>query len=195
MRLLRVARSTREVAELIGQKRPERTLQALETAGYIKREYETPENIWWTTTVRGNALGGARLSRPITRATAERLLSGVVLRAQEYNADCTHLFEIAEVVVFGSYLDNAAADLGDLDISAKVRPRQHHDPLTEEFTARVLDYADESGRRFQSFLDRLSWASTEPYRVLRNRSTAIAITKEDIRQLTDRWEVVYELKR
>lgn len=192
MRQLEIPRCAYELEQLIDRSTLDPTLLALESEGYIKRQHEHDGCTWWTTTVRGNALGGASFRRPITRATAERLLGGVVQRAGEYNADSTHLYAIAEVLVFGSYLDPAATDLGDLDIGATIRPRPQFDSSTEQFTALLLNYADNSGRRFNTFYDRLSWASREPFLFLKNRSSAIKITVEDVRRLTDRWEVVYQ---
>ena len=69
---------------------------------------------WWVTTVKGNALANASFGKPISRATATRLLSQVIDRARAYNADPARLLTVAEIVIFGSYLDNAVNPLGDL---------------------------------------------------------------------------------
>ena len=191
MRYLEAPHRSEDLTHWIEQHGLHTTLMGLEKEGFIARHYEDESHIWWVTTVRGNALGGARFSSPITRATAERLLAAVIQRAEQYNADPSHLFEITELVVFGSYLDPAVTSLGDLDIGATVRPRPQFNPSTEQFSEMQLNYADASGRRFTAFIDRLCWASREPYVFMRNRSTAIKITKEDVRKLTDRWEVVY----
>ena len=61
--------------------------------------------------------------RPITRATAERLLAGVIDRAKRFNADESHLIDITELVVFGSYLDPGVQRLGDLDLGVAFRSR------------------------------------------------------------------------
>jgi len=52
-------------------------------------------------------------------------------------------------------------------------------------------YLRASGRRFRNLLDALSWPEQEALQILRNRSAVINITREDVRTLTDRWEVVY----
>lgn len=48
-----------------------------------------------------------------------------------------------------------------------------------------------SGCPFHDLFGRLSWAEVEAVRILRNRSAVINITREDVRTLTDRWEVVF----
>ena len=55
----------------------------------------------------------------------------------------------------------------------------------------MLEYARTSGRSFGTFHDRLFWPGRELRMILKNRSSAISITDEDIRKLTDRFEVAY----
>lgn len=146
---------------------------------------------WWETTTKGNALAQASFGKPITRATAARHLAAVLERAEAFNADGTHLVEIAELVVFGSYLDPAATQLGDLDLGVVFRSRIPSYLTRDEHTATLLAYARASGRHFNTFLDRLFWPEHEAILQLRNRSAVINITTEDVGSLTDRWETVY----
>jgi hypothetical protein len=147
---------------------------------------------WWETTTKGNALAQASFGKPITRATAARHLASVIERAKVFNADDTHLVEIAELVVFGSYLDQATTHLGDLDLGAVFRSRIPATP--DEYTATLLAYARASGRQFNTFLDRLFWPEHEALLQLRNRSAVINITSEDVGSLTARWETVYKIE-
>jgi hypothetical protein len=55
----------------------------------------------------------------------------------------------------------------------------------------VLSYAKASGRPIKNLLAALSWPEKEALMILRNRSAAINLTVENVRTLTDRWEVVY----
>ena len=81
-------------------------MRAFEAAGYVE-----PGGLahgagrdWWATTVKGNALANASFGKPISRATATRLLGQVIERARSYNADPARLLTVTEIVVFGSYL-------------------------------------------------------------------------------------------
>lgn len=148
---------------------------------------------WWETTTKGNTLAQASFGKPITRVTAARHLASVIERAEAFNAADAHLVEIAELVVFGSYLDPAATRLGDLDLGIVFRSRIPSTVTRDENTAILLDYAQASGRQSNTFLDRLFWPEHEAILQLRNRSAVINITTEDVGSLTDRWEIVYKI--
>ena len=143
---------------------------------------------WWVTTVKGNALANASFGKPISRATATRLLSQVIDRARAYNADPARLLTVAEIVIFGSYLDNAVNPLGDLDLAVSTVRR---DTDGNRHVEKVLEYSGASGRNFSTFHDQLFWPARELRMILKNRSSAISITNEDIRELTERFNVVY----
>lgn len=165
--------------------------RAFADAGYLRVRITHDGEPWWETTTKGNALAQASFGRPITRATAQRHLTGVIERAQEFNSDESHLIDITEIVVFGSYLDPDAQHLGDLDLGITFHSRIPDTTDTEEQTEILLNYAEASGRRFNRFLDALSWPEREALLMLSNRSPAINITRENVRTLTDQWEVVY----
>jgi len=165
-------------------------LRALEAAGYVRLvEKEVPlSDERWVTTVQGNALAQASFGKPISRATATRHLAEVIERARAYNADSRHLLTIAEIAVFGSYLEPAADRLGDLDLAVTTVRREANG---DRHVDRALAYANASGRHFGTFVDRLFWPSRELRMILKNRSPAISITNEVISKLTDRFEIVY----
>lgn len=142
----------------------------------------------WTTTVRGGALAGASFLKPITRAKASILLDGLLKRARAYNADPDKPLWLDEITVFGSFLDPDAEDFGDLDIHYAFS-RRYNDQ------ERALAYARASGRRFSTFLEELLWPSKELSQVLKNRSGYISLTTEELAELTDRFEVVYQRER
>ena len=165
-------------------------MRAFEAAGYVERGglAHAAGDDWWATTVKGNALANASFGKPISRATATRLLGQVIDRARAYNADPARLLTVTEIVVFGSYLDPAVDLLGDLDLAVSTMRR---DTGGQRYVDKVLEYARASGRNFSAFHDRLFWPARELRMILKNRSSAISITNEDIRRLTERFEVVY----
>ena len=165
-------------------------MRAFEAAGYVEpaRMAYAGGDDWWVTTVKGNALANVSFGKPISRATAARLLSQVIDRARAYNADPARLLTVAEIVVFGSYLDNAVDPLGDLDLAVSAVRR---DTDGKRHVNKVLEYARASGRNFSAFHDQLFWPARELRMILKNRSPAISITNEEIRELTERFEVVH----
>jgi len=165
-------------------------MRAFEAAGYVERGglARGAGDDWWATTVKGNALANASFGKPISRATATRLLGQVIERARAYNADPARLLTVTEIVVFGSYLDPVVDLLGDLDLAVSTVRR---DTDGQRYVDQVLEYARVSGRSFSAFHDRLFWPARELRMILKNRSPAISITDEDIRKLTERIEIVY----
>jgi hypothetical protein len=76
-------------------------MRTFEAAGYAERgglAHGAGDN-WWATTVKGNALAHASFGKPISRATATRLLGQVIERARAYNADPGRLLTVTEIVV------------------------------------------------------------------------------------------------
>jgi predicted nucleotidyltransferase len=165
-------------------------LLAFEAAGFIRRTEIKIAVLGerWVTTVKGNALAQASFGKPITRATAERHLGQVLARASAYNAAPGYLLAIAEIAVFGSYLDPGADRLGDLDLAVTAVRRETDG---DRHVSQVLEYAEASGRSFGTFVEQLFWPSRELKMILKNRSPAISITNEDVSKLTSRFEIVY----
>lgn len=165
--------------------------QALASEGLLEFDHTDADGEgWWRPTVKGSALAQASLRPPILRATAQRLLKEVIERAQCFNAAPGHLIEIAELVVFGSYLDPTVDRLGDLDLAVKFR-KLRADLSADEYTKKRLAYSRASGRQFNNFNAELDWPEDEALLALRKRSPTINITTQDVSILTDRWEVVF----
>ncbi|WJL97053.1 hypothetical protein QSU92_07780 [Microbacterium sp. ET2] len=166
----------------------ETAVQGLAAEGFLEPVASHNDNrMWWTTTLKGNALSMASFGKPIKRATAERLLSGVIERAKTYNADPQRIRFIERLRVFGSYLDPDVQELGDIDLEVVIGRRPG------DVTESSLAYARASGRSFSTYLDRLTWADHELIQFLRNRSAAVNITQEDIDALTDLHGIVYSI--
>jgi hypothetical protein len=166
-------------------------LQLLEAGGFVAHD-EHDGNARWVTTTAGNALAMASFLKPITRARAEELLDAVRVRAAAYNADPLHFLRISRLRVFGSYLDQDAALLGDLDLAIEFLDLGGPQLSTADYAKRADDYARASGRRFPTVLDQLGWSRHEAMMLLRARSPYIHVAEEDVERLTDRWETVFE---
>lgn len=161
-------------------------LRLLEAQGYIERTGASHEGSpWWRTTILGNALAMASFGRPITRKTADRLVAELLERVRLYNIDLTRPYYVQRLRIFGSYLNKTIDPLGDVDVELVIGHRVS-DPQA------LLKYAEDSGRKFPTFMDQLMWPQKEIVQILRNRSAAINITLEDIELITDRVETVYE---
>jgi hypothetical protein len=102
------------------------------------------------------------------------------------------LLTVTRVEVFGSYLDPAVDRLGDLDLAFSVARRGSGG---ERYVEQVLAYARDSGRSFRAYHEQLLWPQRELILTLRNRSSAISLTGQDIREITDRVQTVYNAEK
>ncbi|MDQ1060353.1 putative nucleotidyltransferase [Arthrobacter globiformis] len=159
----------------------------LEAAGYMERvRVDDDGDVWWDTTIQGNALAMASFGKPISRRTADRLVSELLERAQAYNADPGKPMFIDTLRVFGSYLSPEIDPIGDVDIELTYGRR-----ITGQQA--LSAYTRASGRSFGTYVDQMTWPSTELFLHLKKRSAFISITLEDITRITDRFETIYSI--
>ncbi|MFE5837313.1 hypothetical protein [Arthrobacter sp. NPDC056493] len=159
----------------------------LEAAGYMEKvRVDNDGEVWWDTTIQGNGLAMAGFGKPISRKIADRLVSGLLERAQAYNADPGKPMFIDTLRVFGSYLSPEIDPLGDVDIELTYGRR-----ITDQRA--LSDYTRASGRSFGTYVDQLTWPSTELFLHLKKRSAFINITLEDITRITDRFQSIYSI--
>lgn len=162
-----------------------KVISGLHACGYIEPVGPTgpPERTAWITTIAGNALAQASFLVPITRTTANRHLERVITATRSYNSNADNLLAIADVMVFGSYLDRTQDRLGDLDIGLTVLYRFED---RDDYARRCREGAASSGQRMSTVIDELFWPERHLVKHLRGRSNTIKITFEDVTQLTDR---------
>ncbi len=166
---------------------PEAVLAGLEAAGYMEKvRVDNDGDVWWDTTVQGNALAMASFGKPISRTTADRLVSGLLERAYAYNADPDKPLFINTLRVFGSYLSPEIDPLGDVDIELTYGRR-----ITDRRA--LSDYTRASGRSFNTYMDQLLWPQTELVLHLKKRSAFINITLEGITRITDKFDTIYSI--
>ncbi|MDP9890601.1 hypothetical protein [Pseudarthrobacter enclensis] len=159
----------------------------LEATGYLKKvQTDHDGDVWWDTTVLGNALAMASFGKPISRKTADRLVTELLDRARAYNTDSSKPMFIDTLRVFGSYLDPDIDPIGDVDIELAYGRR-----IKDQAILRA--YTKASGRSFNTYMDELLWPSTELFLHLKKPSAFISITLEDISLLTDRFETIYRI--
>ena len=72
----------------------------------------------------------------------------VIDRARRFNAVPGHVIEVAELIVFRSYLDPTKDRLGDLDLAVKFRDWLP-DATPDERMKKRLAYSRASGRQFR----------------------------------------------
>jgi hypothetical protein len=159
----------------------------LEAAGFMEKvRVDNDGDVWWDTTIQGNALAMASFGKPISRKTADRLVAELLERARAYNADSGRPMFIDTLRVFGSYLSPEIDPLGDVDIELAYGRR-----ITDREA--LSAYTRASGRSFGTYVDQVTWPSTELFLHLKKRSAFINITVEEITRFTDNFETIYSI--
>jgi hypothetical protein len=126
---------------------------------------------------QGPRLASARLLQPITRAKADAVIAAFLQRVQSINERPELLERVREVRVFGSYLEGRD-DLGDIDIAVKTERKGN---FGKDWVRESVRRADESGRTFSSYIDRLFYGHTEVMRLLTAGSRYLSLhTMDDL---------------
>jgi hypothetical protein len=174
------ARNERFVAQELSLTNQEAiaVIEELCRLGYIELETNYPHGPWWRTTVKGNALALASAARPLRRANAERTLSEFLVRVRAVNANPYYLYAVCKVLLFGSMLTDAER-VNDVDVAVdlihKIRDRDKRMQADQE-RARM---AEDGGRRFGNFVERLFWPKYEVILFLKSRSRTLSIHEAD----------------
>jgi len=159
----------------------EAVLSELEKAGLIKKEieeYPGREPPFWKNSIEGNAVAMATAARPVTRATAERVLAEFLDRVATVNGSNHLAYRIQRVTVFGSYLSEADR-LNDVDLLVDLVPRHADREKQNSFEERIRRDAAANGRRFNNFVDQLAWPRNEVDLFLKKRSRTLSLHYAD----------------
>ena len=135
----------------------------------------------------------ANLLKPLTRARADQMVAEFLQRVEAVNTNDELAYRVAEVRVFGSYLDKRKDLLGDVDLAVKLVP---HGNLTEqEASQRGRDRADAAGRRFGTYLQYLMYGREEVLRALKARKPHLSIhSMEDLEDLETAFRVLFKAR-
>jgi predicted nucleotidyltransferase len=160
----------------------QRFVTDLRDAGLLVQTRDV-SGVSWYTTLAGNALANATAAKPVRRAVAERHLAEFFDRVREVNASDYYLYWVEQVVVFGSFLDESAATVGDVDVAIELVTRFAD---SDEFMRTMAERSDEAaraGRQFANVAEQVGWGELEVRRFLKGRSRVISMTDVDDRIL------------
>jgi hypothetical protein len=102
----------------------------------------------------GRRLRTKHLLAPIAWAKADILVAQLMQRVAEANTNPHFLYHVSEVRVFGSYLEHRPV-VSDVDLALATEPKRHGRP---DFIQRLLERAEQSGKRLSSYFGRLTYA-------------------------------------
>lgn len=103
----------------LSKRKARRIVQQLVEGGYLKHEHGGFE-----ITIKGRKIRNATAKRRLSRKTADRLVHDIMARVPGIEANRDLLYDVAFILVFGSYVDPSKQTLGDIDIVATLTPRE-----------------------------------------------------------------------
>jgi len=144
---------------------------------------------WYELGSQGPRFASARLLQLITRAKAERIVAAFLQRVEEINERQELLERVCEARVFGSYLEGREY-LGDVDIAVRTERKESSG---KDWVRESLRRADESGHKFSSYIDRLSYGHTEVMRLLQAGTQYLSLhTIDDLEKVGTQSRILFK---
>ena len=141
-------------------------IEKLENEGYYAKKTTPNKDIYWGRENKALGITNVKFIKRISRAKADKILNDLMERIKELKEDSYYISYVTEARVFGSYLDDKAEDLGDIDIQIDLglKPGYTHEQANKIGWER-------SGHKNLNFLMHICYANeTEPKRFLKNRN-------------------------
>lgn len=162
----------------ISQKKANRLINELNQKGYIEPVSIRGQKQFYRKTLKGSAFGLASAAKPVTRKTATRILSEFMDRVRQVNSDPFFPVKVKKVCVFGSYLTDASR-INDIDVAVELTWKEDHPMVSNKDKVRLAltlsNMAEQKGKKFSSFIDRLHWPEHEVRIFLKSRSRTLSI--------------------
>jgi len=141
-------------------------IKKLENEGYYAKKTTHNKDIYWERENKALSITNVKFIKRISRAKADKILNDFIERIKQLKEDTYYISYVTEARVFGSYLDDKAEDLGDIDIQIDLglKPGYTHEQANKIGWKR-------SGHKNLNYLMHICYANeTEPKRFLKNRN-------------------------
>jgi len=158
----------------ITQKLAQLRILAFETEGYFEKIIDDGKKSRWQLTMKSASLAQASAAKKVKRDTADKHYQAFFERISEINVNDAYLYQVAKVVLFGSYLtgNNSVSDI-DLFVWINRKPQ-----FEAEFTSIREQRTKEmhsQGRHFKDYVEELAWPELDVRKYLKNGSRVISI--------------------
>jgi hypothetical protein len=122
----------------------------------------------------GTRFINARMLKRIDRAPVDKLITDLLARVKEINANRDLCYFVNEIRLFGSAINRNAESFGDVDI-CYVLVRRKLPPQYKDWTAWNEARANLSGRLNMMFFSKIVYGETEVRRMLKNGSPYLSL--------------------
>ena len=161
-------------------------IEKLEKEGYYAKKTTYSKDIYWERENKALSIANVKFIKRISRAKADKILNDLIERIKQLKEDTYYISCVTEARVFGSYLDNKVADLGDIDIQIDLglKPGYTHEQANKIGWER-------SGHKNLNFLMHICYANeTEPKRFLKNRNRYLSFNSDP--KETHKHKIIYK---
>jgi predicted nucleotidyltransferase len=128
----------------------------------------------WSVTTAGRTFSLASAAKPILRKTADKKIEEFLKRVEIVNSSNHYVYDVAKVVVFGSYLSEQDK-INDIDIGIALERKSANEARFKEMNEQSIRQAEEDGRCFSTHVERIYWPQREVHLFLKSRSRSISL--------------------
>jgi predicted nucleotidyltransferase len=121
----------------------------------------------------------ARSVPPIKRDKADKILKEFMQRVEEINTSDYYLYRVSKILLFGSYIKEDAVNFGDIDIAFELERKIENPDEFQKLNRDFYENAEDDGKRFSSFIEKLFYSETVVILKLKNRNRYISLHKDD----------------
>ena len=124
-------------------------------------------------TAKGGQLAAASFARQIPRVRGDEIVSGVLARAADIDAQRPFAFRVSKIALFGSMLDDTPL-VSDVDLAIHVLPcfdNARFDDLSQQ----RIEIAENAGMRFRSRIHSIVWPRQEVTEFIRGGERYIRV--------------------
>lgn len=157
----------------------ERVMSDLGGAGLICPLRQPGMEGKWETTPDGTRLANATTLPSISRDEATRILESFLARVGEVRGNDAYLYEVWELVLFGSYL-RGAEQVNDVDLVVRLRTKQKFSRDFGDVLADKLQAARAAGKTFPQARNWYAYLQSEVMDYLQQTSPYVSFHRPDV---------------
>ena len=161
-------------------------IEKLENEGYYAKKTTPDKYTYWGRENKALGITNVKFIKRISRAKADKILSSLIERIRQLKEDSYYISYVTEARVFGSYLDDKAEDLGDIDVQIDLglKPGYTHEQSTKISLER-------SRHKSLNFLMHICYANeTEPNLFLKNHNRYLSFNVDP--KETHKHKIIYK---
>ena len=150
-------------------------LAELKKAGYINEKDADKYEV----SIKGNALSMTRFVPRMSKEKADKVFAGFMKRVETVNNDSRFIFRVSKLILFGSYINPAAPDIGDIDIAYELKKKINDDNEFKDACNAIINEAIANGKCFSDIVCKMFYPQEIVLKYLRNKSPYISLHTTD----------------